>query len=181
MRMVSIGALLLAIGSMAFVSCTGIPQGLSPVTGFQLDRYLGTWYEIARLDHSFERGLERITATYGLRDDGGVQVLNKGYRPSTMEWDSAVGRAYFTDDPSIGSLKVSFFWPFYGGYNIIALDHESYQYAMVCGPTRSYLWILARSPELDSAVVQRLVETARTSGFLVDDLIWVSHEPRHTE
>lgn len=152
------------------------PKGVEPISGFELDRYLGKWYEIARLDHSFERGLNRVTADYSLRDDGGLKVINRGYNPDKNEWKEAIGKAYFVETPDIGQLKVSFFGPFYGGYNILALDKASYQYALVAGPNRSYLWILARSPNLDALLVEQLVRKAQQMGFPVDDLIYVTHE-----
>ena len=157
-------------------ACTGLPKGTTAVSGFELQRYLGTWYEIARLDHSFERGLSNVTATYSLRDDGGVRVVNRGYSVENGEWNEAIGRAYLVDEPDIGRLKVSFFGPFYGGYNILELDTDGYDYSLVAGPNRSYLWILARSPDVDAAVVERLVEKARTLEFPVDELIVVSHD-----
>jgi len=160
-----------------FVSaCTGLPQGTSAVSGFEVDRYLGTWYEIARLDHRFERGLTNVTAEYTLQDDGGLRVVNRGFSTKTEEWDEAVGKAYLVGSPDVGQLKVSFFGPFYGGYNILELDKEDYQYALVAGPNRSYLWILARSPDLSESKVQSLVEKARGLEFPVNDLIYVSHD-----
>ncbi len=155
--------------------CTGIPNGVDAVTGFELDRYLGTWYEIARLDHRFERGLSDVTATYSLRDDGGVHVVNRGRNVQTGAWEEAVGKAYFVDRPDVGRLKVSFFGPFYGGYNIIALDRDRYQHALVAGPDRSYLWILSRHPEPEPATLKRLIDTARSLGFPTDELIYVEH------
>lgn len=153
--------------------CTGIPEGTQPVTGFELDRYLGQWYEIARLDHSFERGLGCVTANYSLRDDDGVRVINRGYNLEDQEWDEAEGRAYFIDDESVGRLKVSFFGPFYGGYNVLELD-DDYQWALVAGPNRDYLWILSRSPEMDSATESRLRQRAAELDFPVDELIDVT-------
>lgn len=155
--------------------CTGVPDGTRAVTGFELDRYLGTWYEIARLDHRFERGMTNVTANYGMRDDGGVSVVNRGYKVEKGEWDEATGKAYFVDDVDVGQLKVSFFGPFYGGYNIIELDKDNYQYALVAGPDRSYLWILARSPNLDKDVLSNLVNKARDLNFPTDELIYVDH------
>jgi len=157
-------------------ACAMAPKGVEPISGFELDRYLGKWYEIARLDHSFERGLNRVTADYSLRDDGGLKVINRGYNPDKNEWKEAIGKAYFVETPDIGEVKVSFFGPFYGGYNILALDKASYQYALVAGPNRSYLWILARSPNLDALLVEQLVRKAQQMGFPVDDLIYVTHE-----
>jgi apolipoprotein D and lipocalin family protein len=153
-------------------SCAGAPAGVEPVSGFELQRYLGTWYEIARLDHRFERGLERITATYELREDGGLKVMNSGYAVDGGERREAIGKAYFTGAPDVGQLKVSFFGPFYGGYNIISLDRQDYSWAMVCGPSTSYLWILAREPQLPPEVLERLVATARDLGFDTSQLIF---------
>lgn len=153
--------------------CAGAPDGVEVVAEFELSRYLGTWYEIARLDHSFERGMSRVTANYSLRDDGGVTVVNRGYKLSTQEWEDATGKAYFVGAPDMGQLKVSFFGPFYGGYNIIELDKDGYQYALVAGPNRSYLWILARSPELDQETLDALVDKARNLNFPTDELIYV--------
>ena len=157
------------------VACTGAPDGVETVSGFDLNRYLGTWYEIARLDHSFERGLSNITASYSLRDDGGVKVINRGYNDKKERWNEAEGKAYFVGDEDVGQLKVSFFGPFYGGYNIIELDEGGYQYSMVAGPNRSYLWILSRTPDLEGAIFERLVARARELGFPTDELIIVDH------
>ena len=158
--------------------CTGIPEGAKVVTGFELDRYLGTWYEIARLDHRFERGMSNVTATYSMRDDGGVKVANRGYEVAKGEWKDATGKAYFVGDADVGQLKVSFFGPFYGGYNIIELDND-YQYALVAGPDLDYLWILARTPELDQETLSTLVNEARQLNFPTDELIYVDHTPRN--
>ena len=168
-------AILLSIIAIT-VGCTGKPDNVKPVSGFELDRYLGTWYEIARLDHRFERGLTNITADYSLRDDGGVKVINRGYNAEDQEWDEAEGKAYFVGDEDVGQLKVSFFGPFYGGYNVIELDKEGYQYSMVAGPDRSYLWILSRSPDLDDAVLNRLIAKAGELGFPIGELIMVDHD-----
>jgi apolipoprotein D and lipocalin family protein len=161
--------------ALLLTGCTGIPEGVQPVSGFDLQRYLGTWYEIARLDHRFERGLTRVTATYSLRDDGTVKVVNRGYDADDGEWQEAVGTARFIGDRDVGRLKVSFFGPFYGAYNVIALD-EAYRWSMVAGPNRDYLWILARDPQLDPTVVDELVAEARRLNFPVDELIFVEHD-----
>lgn len=166
----------LAIAVAGFSGClTGIPEGLAPVDNFELDRYLGKWYEIYRLDHSFERGLTHVTAEYSLQDDGSVRVENSG-RKADGTVDTAIGRAEFLGDPSVGSLRVSFFGPFYGGYHIIALDHEDYQYAMVAGPSREFFWILSRTPELDSEIADSLLAEAEAGGFAVEDLIFVEQD-----
>lgn len=165
--------LMAAGGALLSVACsTTPPQGVTVIEGFDADRYLGQWYEIARLNHPFERGLNQVTATYSKRDDGGLKVVNRGFSVKKQQWKESVGKAYFTGDPQRASLKVSFFGPFYGGYNVIALD-EDYQHALVCGPNRDYLWILSRTPTLDEALKQQLVAKARQLNFPVDQLIWV--------
>ncbi|PLY04388.1 MAG: lipocalin [Desulfuromonas sp.] len=154
--------------------CVGIPEGIKPVENFSLDRYLGRWYEIARLDHSFERGLSQVTAEYSLREDGGVRVLNRGYSETKQIWKEATGRAYFVNGAEQGYLKVSFFGPFYGAYIIFDLDQEDYQHALVCGPDKSYLWILSRTPTLDAEIVAGLVAKAAAAGFNTEELIFPS-------
>ena len=155
--------------------CVGIPENVKPVDNFKLEKYLGKWYEIARLDHRFERGLSRITADYSLRDDGGVRVLNRGYSAKENEWKEAEGKAYFVKGTDQGYLKVSFFGPFYGSYVVFELDHENYQYSLVCGPDKSYLWILARAPEMKKDVMDKLVAKASALGFDTSKLIFVDH------
>lgn len=161
---------------LLLAGCVRVPEGVTPINDFDINRYLGTWYEIARLDHSFERGLEKISADYSLRDDGGVTVINRGYDTEKKKWKQAEGKAYFVGESSVGQLKVSFFGPFYGGYNIIALDKKGYTYSMVCGPDRSYLWILSRSREMDALLLSELVSQAKELGFETDTLIYVKHE-----
>ena len=160
---------------LLIAGCTGIPDGLQPVTGFELERYLGKWYEIARLDHSFERNLSQVTAEYSMRQDGGVEVVNQGFKKKSGKWEMITGKAFFIDKEDVGSLKVSFFGPFYGGYHIIALDQQDYSYAMVAGPSRSYLWILSRNKTLDSTILEELVGKAKLWGFETDKLIYVDH------
>ncbi len=154
---------------------TAPPTGLTSVTPFEVNRYLGKWYEIARLDHSFERGLTDVSATYTLKSDGSLEVINRGFNTKKNEWKSATGRALFTGSQNQGSLKVSFFGPFYGGYHVLALDQAGYQWALVSGPDRDYLWILARTKVLAPAIKDQLVAEAMKMGFATDKLIWVEH------
>ncbi len=163
------------LGVFALAACTGIPEGIEPVENFELEPYLGTWYEIARLDHNFERGMSNVTANYSMRDDGGVAVVNRGYRTDKGKWDEANGKAYFIDDTSVGRLKVSFFGPFYGGYNVFELG-ENYEYSMVAGPDRSYLWILAREPQIPRAMLDDLLAKAEAAGYDTSALIFVEHD-----
>ena len=169
-------AILAVLLLVTLAACsTTPPEGLRPVTPFDINRYLGQWYEIARLDHSFERGLSDVSATYALREDGSVNVINRGYDLKRQDWKEAVGRALFIGDPGTGSLKVSFFGPFYGGYHVIALDQQDYRWSLVAGPNRDYLWILARDKVLPADVREQLLAKAKAAGFATDQLIWVEH------
>lgn len=163
---------LLFVSALLLVGCVRLPENIEPVRGFELRRYLGKWHEIARLDHSFERGLSNVSAEYSLKADGSVKVVNRGYNAERGEWKEAVGKARFVEAPDTGYLKVSFFGPFYGSYVIVELDKQGYQYALVCGPDRSYLWILSRSPEMEEAVLKRLVDRASALGFATEKLIY---------
>lgn len=158
--------------------CTSVPEGVKPVQGFEADRYLGTWYEIARFDHSFERGLSQITANYSMRDDGGIRVLNRGYNAEEGKWNEAEGKAYFVEDEQTGHLKVSFFGPFYASYVVAELDKENYRYSLVTGPDKTYLWILSRTPELPQETLDSLLTKAKALGFDTSKLIWVEHKDR---
>lgn len=164
------------IAMLLLGGCVRAPEGVEPVTNFDINRYLGTWYEIARLDHSFERGLTRVTAEYSLGEKDAIRVINRGYDPIKQKWKEAVGKAYFVDSSEVGMLKVSFFGPFYGGYNIIELDHEKYSYSLVCGPSLKYLWILSRTPKLDETIVHDLVAMAKEWGFATENLIYVEQD-----
>ena len=166
---------LLVVSCLAISSCLSVPDGIEPIQNFELDRYLGRWYEVARLDHSFERGLDAVTADYSLRDDGGISVINSGRDITSGEMQQAEGRAYFVDKSNIGYLKVSFFGPFFGSYVIFELDHEGYQYAFVAGNTTDYLWLLARDPVVSEEVLRNFKDKASTFGFNTEDLIFVQH------
>jgi len=153
--------------------CAGKPNGVEPIRSFEINRYAGEWFEIMRLDHRFERGLSNVTATYTLAPDGSVEVINRGFNRNECGWEEAKGRAVFQEDPKTASLSVTFFWPFAGGYHVFALDKTNYEWAAVSGPSRNYLWILSRRPDLAPATRSRLLEEARRLGFPVDDLILV--------
>ena len=166
---------------LGLCSCAQIPEGIVAIKGFDANRYLGTWYEIARLDHSFERGLINVSATYSLKEDGSLRIVNRGFDPKLNRWKEAEGRARFISGSDLGRLKVSFFGPFYGGYNIFALDERNYSYALICGNTKSYLWILARQPELSETVLASLTQKAKSLGFDTDALIYVAQKKTTTE
>lgn len=168
-------ALLAAVLALAMSACsTSPPPGAIAVTPFDVQRYAGKWYEVARLDHSFERGLSDVSATYQLQPDGSVQVINRGYDPARKAWKEAIGRARFLGDSKVGSLEVSFFGPFYGGYHVVALDEKNYRWAMVIGPDTDYLWILSRDATLPPGVRERLLVQARQLDVNTDALIWVA-------
>ena len=152
--------------------CLGVPASVEPVQGFDLNRYLGKWYEIARLDHSFEEGLDNVTAVYSLRDDGGVNVVNRGFLSKDDVYQEAQGRAYFVNDSDEGYLKVSFFRPFYASYVIFELDQDGYQYAFVSGPDTSFLWLLSRTPTVEQALLDHFIETSASLGFDTEELIF---------
>lgn len=154
--------------------------GHTPGKDFRIDRYLGTWYEIARLPHSFEEGLTQVTATYSLADDGSVKVINRGFDSEDNKWDEAEGKALFVEDEQTAHLKVSFFGPFYASYVVIALD-EDYQYAMVTGPDRDYLWILSRNPSMQEDLLRSLVSKAEGLGYDTGKLIYVKQDMNRAE
>jgi apolipoprotein D and lipocalin family protein len=156
--------------------CGGYPQSITPVKQFDVSRYLGKWYEIARLDHPFERGLEQVSAEYTLLDNGRIKVVNRGFSTVKNEWKEAVGKAYLAGETDEGYLKVSFFGPFYGSYVVFGLEEQDYQYAYVSGPSHNYLWLLSRTPKVEENVVRRFVETARDKGFNTENLIYVKHD-----
>ena len=164
--------------AMLLASCAGKPDNITPVQDFASARYLGKWYEIARMDHSFERGLTNVTAEYSMNADGTIKVQNRGYNPEKKEWKDAEGKAKFVESPNVGYLKVSFFGPFYGSYVIYDLDRENYSYSLISGPDKDYMWLLSRTPTMDAATKKRLLDKAQALGFDTSKLIHVKHEAR---
>lgn len=171
---------ILAVGAGAAVfaavtsSCVSIPHGATAVSPFKIDVYLGKWYEIARMDFRFEKNLNNVTANYSRNSDGSIRVDNKGYDYVKKKWKESIGKAKFVKNEDNARLKVSFFGPFYAGYNVIALD-ESYQYALIAGNNLDYLWILSRTPTIPEAVKESYLQRAKSLGYDVDKLIWTSH------
>ena len=168
-------SIIVLITVLLLTGCLGMPKTISPVKNFDVERYLGKWYEVARLDHSFERGLELVTAEYSMRDDGGIAVINTGYSAEKGEWQVAEGKAYFVDSIDEGYLKVSFFGPFYGSYVVFELDNDEYQYSMVSGPDTSYLWLLSRTPVISPSMIDKFKRIAQERGFDSSELIFVNH------
>lgn len=174
-RIIGISRLLLIVFSTLILgSCTSIPEGAIPVTGFEKEKYLGKWYEIARMDFKFERNLNNTTAEYALLEDGLISVQNRGYNYLTDEWQEAKGKAKFVEDEDVGRLKVSFFGPFYGGYNIIGLTAD-YQYALVAGGNLDLMWILGRDTNIPEDIKEEFLQIAADVGYQTEELIWVDH------
>ncbi len=156
-------------------SCSTIPKGINAVQPFDKIKYLGKWYEIARLDFKFERNLNNTTAAYSLNTNGTIKVVNKGYNTKTNKWKSATGKAKFVKEDTIAMLKVSFFGPFYAGYNVIAIDPD-YKYALVAGSSVKYLWILSREKSIPESVKINYLQIAQQYGFATNELIWVQQD-----
>ncbi|QXZ10661.1 lipocalin family protein [Comamonas sp. Y33R10-2] len=150
-----------------------VPRGIEPVTGFDAKRYMGTWYELARIDHRFEKGLSRTTAHYSLEKDGTVTVINRGYSEERNEWKESEGKARFLGEPDIAALKVSFFGPFYGGYNVVSLDDE-YQTSLVIGNSLDYFWLLSRSKSIPDRKFRQLLQIAQELGVDMNQVIAVA-------
>lgn len=166
--------LLLITSFFMIYSCTTIPKGATAVTPFNKEKYLGKWYEIARLDFKFERNLNNTTAEYSLRKDGKIKIDNKGYNTKTKQWKQAIGKAKFVGDDNVAKLKVSFFGPFYAGYNVAAI-HAEYKYALVFGKNTDYMWILSRETTIPEEVKNNYLKIAQEVGYNTEDLIWVEH------
>lgn len=166
---------LLGVLLLTLSSCDTIPEGVKAVAPFDQQKYLGQWYEIARKDFKFERGLSLVTATYSLNEDGSIRVQNRGYNAEKKTWTEAIGKAKMVGDENVAMLKVSFFGPFYAGYNVIALDKD-YRYALVAGQSLDYLWILSRETTIPEAVKKDYLKIAQKAGFDTSDLLWVEQK-----
>jgi len=159
---------LLILSLIFILSCSKTNSQMidkTTVKSLDLNRYLGTWYEIARFPHSFEKNLVGVTATYSLREDGKIEVLNQGFK-NTLDGEKskAVGKAKIPDKSEPGRLKVSFFWIFYADYNVLELD-ENYQYVMIGSSSPKYFWILSRTPQMLPETYEMLLEKARKRGY----------------
>jgi len=161
--------------AMNFVSCVSIPKGARAVSPFQKDQYLGKWYEIARMDFKFEKNLDHVTATYSLNSDGTIRVDNRGYNYLKKEWKASIGKAKFVKSSDTARLKVSFFGPFYSGYNVIAIDPE-YKYAMVAGNNLDYLWLLSRENDIPTKIKTEYLKQAKSLGYDVSKLVWTKQD-----
>uniref|UniRef100_UPI0035A24DF5 lipocalin family protein n=1 Tax=Mucilaginibacter phyllosphaerae TaxID=1812349 RepID=UPI0035A24DF5 len=163
-----------AITAIALNSCVSIPKGANAVSPFDKTRYLGKWYELARFDFKFEKGLDNVTASYFAKQDGTIEVVNRGRDYKSGKWKESVGKAKFVKDDTTGRLKVSFFGPFYAGYNVVAIDRD-YQYALVAGNNLDYLWILSRTTSIPDNIKRAYLAKARSIGYNTNKLIWTKH------
>jgi apolipoprotein D and lipocalin family protein len=175
-RIFFIFELLIFIAALSLsVSCVSMPSGAIAIKPFDANKYLGKWYEIARFDFAFEKGLNNTTAQYSLNKDGSINVLNQGYDYAKGKWTKAVGRAEFVGARDEAKLKVSFFGPFFAGYNVVALD-SNYKYALVAGNSLDYLWILSREKTIPETVKKNYLEIADSLGYDLSKLIWVEQD-----
>ncbi len=155
-------------------SCSTIPKDAVAVTPFDKEKYLGKWYEIARFDFKFEKNLNNTTAEYSLNKNGTIRVENRGFNTKKKEWKQAIGTARFVESEDVAMLKVSFFGPFYSGYNVISID-TAYNYALVAGKNLDYLWILSRDKTIPDSVKASFLKTAEKVGYNTSELLWIEH------
>lgn len=163
--------------SKSATSASSSASAVTAVRGFDARRYEGRWYEIARLDHPFERNQTNVTSTYSGSPDGGMLILNRGYDTKTQKWKTSDGHAKMVGDAGTGSFKSKVYSPFYATYHVIALDQRNYNYALVSREDGDHLWILSRTPYMDEGTLAELKQKARALGYPVEQLIMVSHEP----
>jgi apolipoprotein D and lipocalin family protein len=160
---------------LLFTSCATIPKGATAVKPFEQEKYLGTWYEIARLDYTWEKNLDNVTAKYSLKPNGDIRVDNQGYNYKKEKQERSIGKAKAVKDPKEGRLKVSFFGPFYSGYNVIAIDKD-YKYSLVAGRNTKYLWILSRTKKIPESIKKDYLKKAEALGYNTEELVWVKHD-----
>lgn len=153
----------------------GSTRRIGTVCDVDLARYQGVWYEIARLPHSFERGMEEVTARYTLKPKGIIEVVNSGIRNGKRV--SITGKAGIIDPGCTGNLWVKFFPLMKSSYRIIGVDKEHYEYALVTSKKKSFLWLLCRKPVMDEKTLIEVISKARILGFDVKKMIWVRHRP----
>ena len=166
--------LLFVLGLFLLVGCSSKNPQLDTVKRIDLKKYLGTWYEIARYEHSFEKDCKNVTATYSLKENNEIKVINKCTNSINNKTKEAIGSAYSTDETNT-KLKVSFFWPFYGDYWILDIDND-YTYALIGEPSRKYFWILSREKQLSSNLKKEILNKLPNYGYDTKSLIWTIQE-----
>ena len=169
---------IISVSMLGLFSCATIPKNATAVTSFDKEKYLGKWYEFARFDFKFEKNLNNTTAEYSLNENGTIKVDNRGYNTVNNQWQQSIGKAKFVKNDSIAMLKVSFFGPFYGGYNVLAIDAD-YKYALVAGGSLKYLWILSRETSIPEETKVKYLEIAENIGFETSNLLWIVHDKQN--
>ncbi|HEY1038061.1 MAG TPA: lipocalin family protein [Bacteroidia bacterium] len=168
-------AFLILIAWFSIIGRTTIPAKVKAVKPFYLDKYVGKWFEIARFDYYWEKDLKNVVAMYIKNTDGTVNVINMGYDSKKKKWKQSIGKAKFVADTNEGKLQVSFFGPFYSGYNVIAIDKD-YQYALIAGRNLHYLWILSRKREIPGDIEEEYLKIAKNMGYDISRLTWTRHD-----
>lgn len=160
-----------------FTSCKSgtVPDQIKVITPFDVNKFDGTWYEIARFDFKHEKDLSNVTANYSLNDDGSLKVVNKGYNFVKNKWEEAKGKGKFTSSTDQGSLQVSFFGPFYSGYHVVMMEPD-YETALVFGDTTDYIWILSRKKTISETVKQQFLSKAKEAGYDLNRMVWTKHD-----
>lgn len=170
------GLLLLGAGALLYTfRSVKIPSHVHLLENFDVEKYTGEWYEIARFDFKHERHMKNVTANYTLQEDGSIEVINRGYHTKDEEWKEAKGKAMPNGKPGQSALKVSFFGPFYSGYNVVKISGD-YKHALVFGESRDYIWILSRTPQIPAATKKKFLEYAIEAGYDLERLVWTEHD-----
>lgn len=177
-RKIILGILTVAVVLILMYSCSAIPKNAKPVTNFDAKKYLGAWYEIARFDYKFEKNLDNVIAQYSLKPNGEIKVFNSGYDYKNKKWKSSAGSAKFRINENVGALKVTFFKPFYAGYNVVAIDAD-YKYALVVGSSLKYIWLLSREKTMPESVKESYLKAAQEIGYDTSKLIWVAQDKKN--
>ncbi|SEA36274.1 apolipoprotein D and lipocalin family protein [Arachidicoccus rhizosphaerae] len=151
------------------------PRKAEPIKDFDLYNYLGNWYEIARLDHRFEKHMTNVMASYSVNEDGNIRIINSGYQAKKDKWEKVEAVGKFRGSEHEGALKVSFFTPIYEGYNIISID-DNYKYALIAGRNLEYLWILSREKSIPQNIKNNYLKLAELIGYNISKLTWVRHD-----
>lgn len=161
--------------TFAYNALKQVKSKVKVIEPFDIDRYLGKWYEIARLDFKWEKGLSQVTATYNKNNDGSITVNNQGFHDQKNKWKQSIGKAKPIDSSKKAALKVSFFGPFYSGYHVVKIDQD-YRYALIFGDNLDYMWILSREKTIPEAIKLAYLEYARKSGYAIENLVWTKQD-----
>lgn len=160
---------------LAYRNRETMPAGAEPLKNFEPERFMGLWYEIARMPLSYEKDMHYVTAEYSMQENGSMRVVNMGYNEKKKRWQKAIGKAVFVNETDEASMKIAFLGPFYSGYNVVDMDEE-YKYALVFGRNLDYMWILSRETTIPEEIERRFLEKANDMGYDLYRLIWTEQE-----